>query len=102
MEVGGNTFVGLRADHLQVNNPGTVGVDLRTPSLPFLEEMRNAQLVNLSTSDLLEDTPSFERGTLQHAWAARSTTCSAAAGRPMPNTCTSTAKAARSTVVPRW
>ena len=65
MEVGANTFVGLRADHLRVNNPGTVGVDLRTPSLPFLEEMRNAQLVNLSTSDLLEDTPSFERGTLQ-------------------------------------
>ena len=65
MEVGASTFVGLRADHLRVNNPGTVGVDLRTPSLPFLEEMRNAQLVNLSTSDLLEDTPSFERGTLQ-------------------------------------
>jgi hypothetical protein len=65
MEVGADTFVGLRADHLRVNNPGIVGVDLRTPSLPFLEEMRNAQLVNLSTSDLLEDTPSFERGTLQ-------------------------------------
>lgn len=64
MELGSSTFMSLRADHLRVRNPGTVGVDLRTPSLPFLEEMRNAQLVNLSTTDLLEDVPSFERGTL--------------------------------------
>jgi Flp pilus assembly protein TadD len=65
MELGPSTFVNLRADHLRVRNPGTVGVDLRTPSLPFLEEMRNAQLVNLSTTDLLEDTPSFDTGTLK-------------------------------------
>ena len=65
MELGERTFVSLRADHLRVRNPGTVGVDLRTPSLPFLEEMRNAQLVNLSTTDLLEDTPSFDTGTLK-------------------------------------
>lgn len=65
VELGSNTFVSLRADHLRVRNPGTVGVDLRTPSLPFLEEMRNAQLVNLSTADLLEDTPSFDTGTLK-------------------------------------
>ena len=65
VELGSNTFVSLRADHLRVRNPGTVGVDLRTPSLPFLEEMRNAQLVNLSTTDLLEDTPSFDTGTLK-------------------------------------
>lgn len=65
MELGANTFLSLRADHLRVRNPGTVGVDLRTPSLPFLEEMRNVQLVNLSTTDLLEDTPSFDAGTLK-------------------------------------
>lgn len=65
IELGANTFVSLRADHLRVRNPGTVGVDLRTPSLPFLEEMRNIQLVNLSTADLLEDTPSFDTGTLK-------------------------------------
>ena len=64
-ELGSNTFLSLRADHLRLRNPGTVGVDLRTPSLPFLEEMRNAQLVNLSTTDLLEDTPSFDTGTLK-------------------------------------
>ena len=65
MELGPSTFVSLRADHLRVRNPGTLGVDLRTPSLPFLEEMRNAQLVNLSATDVLEDTPSYEAGTLQ-------------------------------------
>ncbi|AVO41202.1 tetratricopeptide repeat protein [Simplicispira suum] len=63
-ELGANTFVSARADHLQLRNPDTLGVDLRTPSLPFLEEMRNAQLVNLSSTDLLEDTPSFHHGTL--------------------------------------
>jgi hypothetical protein len=63
-ELGGNTFLSARADHLQVRNPDTLGVDLRTPSLPFLEEMRNAQLVNLSSTDLLEDTPDFHHGTL--------------------------------------
>lgn len=63
--LGERTFASVRADHLRVRNPGTVGVDLRTPSLPFLEEMRNAQLVNLSTTDLLEDTASFDTGTLK-------------------------------------
>lgn len=65
LEVGERTFVSLRADHLRVRNPGTVGVDLRTPSLQSLEELRNAQLLNLSATDVLEDTPSFEVGTLQ-------------------------------------
>ncbi|EJE54300.1 outer membrane receptor protein [Acidovorax sp. CF316] len=65
MEIDGRTFLSLRADHLRVRNPGVIGVDLRTPSMPFLEEMRNAQLINLSTTDVLEGTPGFEEGTLQ-------------------------------------
>jgi hypothetical protein len=32
--------------------------------LPFLEALRNAQTVSLSSVDVLEDTPSFEDGTL--------------------------------------
>jgi Flp pilus assembly protein TadD len=64
-EWGASTFVKLRADHLRLSNPGTIGVDLRTPSLPFLEELRNAQLTNLSSTDLLEDTPDYEGGTLK-------------------------------------
>lgn len=60
-----STFIKLRADHLRLSNPGTIGVDLRTPSLPFLEELRNAQLANLSSTDLLEETPDYEGGTLK-------------------------------------
>ncbi|RYF41220.1 MAG: TonB-dependent receptor [Comamonadaceae bacterium] len=67
MALGERTFVSGRLDHTRVNNPTSPGADLRTPSLPFLEELRNAQLVNLSATDVLEDTPSFERGTLRAA-----------------------------------
>jgi hypothetical protein len=92
-EWGASTFIKLRADHLRLTNPGTIGADLRTPSLPFLEELRNAQLTNLSSTDLLEDTPSYEGGT--RCWQAASTTCSAASGRATPSTCTSTATVRR-------
>ena len=64
LELGERTYATLRADHLRIANPGTVGVDLRTPSMPFLEELRNQQTVNLSTADVLEGSPDFERGTL--------------------------------------
>ena len=67
LTVGDNTFLSARLDHLRVTNPSGLGVDLRTPSLPFLEELRNAQVVNLSTTDVLEETPSFQRGTLRAA-----------------------------------
>ncbi|MHB1122768.1 MAG: TonB-dependent receptor domain-containing protein [Ramlibacter sp.] len=70
LTLGENTFVAARVERLRVDNPASPGVDLRTPSLPFLEELRNAQVVNLSTADLLEGTPSFQRGTLRAATAA--------------------------------
>ena len=31
-EWGASTFIKLRADHLRLTNPGTIGVDLRTPA----------------------------------------------------------------------
>jgi hypothetical protein len=58
------TFFTLKADHQEIRNPVSPGVDLRTPALPFLEALRNAQTVNLSSVDVLEDTPSFEDGTV--------------------------------------
>lgn len=64
LALGARTFFSLRADHLRITNPGTVGVDLRTPSMPFLEELRNQQTINLSTTDVLEGSPDFDRGTL--------------------------------------
>lgn len=59
------TFLTLKADHQQVHNPVSPGVDLRTPGLPFLEALRNAQTVNLSSVEVLEDTPMFEDGTVK-------------------------------------
>ena len=59
-----SVFLTLKADHQEIQNPVSPGVDLRTPALPFLEALRNAQTVNLSSVDVLEDTPSFEDGTV--------------------------------------
>jgi len=58
------THLSARLDHQDIHNPVAPGVDLRTPSLPFLEALRNVQNVNLTSLDLLEQTPSLEDGTL--------------------------------------
>lgn len=67
LTLGDDSFIAGRVERLRVANPTSPGVDLRTPGLPFLEELRNAQVVNLSTTDLLEATPSFQRGTVRAA-----------------------------------
>jgi len=59
-----HTYLSAKLDHQSIHNPVAPGVDLRTPSLPFLEALRNAQNVNLSTLDVLEDIPDVEIGTL--------------------------------------
>ena len=63
-ELGASTLLQLRADALRLNNPLLQGVDLRTPSLPVLEDLRNTQLTNVSGLELLEDTPFFFQGRL--------------------------------------
>ncbi len=62
--LGDDTFFAVKADRQEIHNLVSPGVDLRTPSLPFLEALRNAQNVNLSSVDVLEDTPEFEDGTV--------------------------------------
>jgi outer membrane receptor protein involved in Fe transport len=57
-------FVTFKADRQDISNLTSRGVDLRTPALPFLDALRNAQTVNLTSVDVLEDTPSFEDGTV--------------------------------------
>lgn len=59
-----NLFLSVKADQQTIHNPLSPGVDLRTPGLPFLDALRNAQTINLSSVDVLEDTPSFEDGTV--------------------------------------
>ncbi len=68
-ELGSSTFVSVQAGHLHVRNYGKLGVDLGTPSLLFLQELRTSPIVNLSTVDILEDTPTYDAGTL-HTLAA--------------------------------
>ena len=72
------TFVTGLLERQRIRNPTALGADLRTPSLPFLEDLRASQLPNLSAMDLLEETPAFERGTLtrltlgaSRLWTAR-------------------------------
>ena len=62
------TFITVKADYPCIHDPAAPGVDLRTPSLPFLQALRNPQSVNLSAVDVLEVTPKFEDGT-EHAYA---------------------------------
>ena len=57
-------FLSAKIDRMDVHNLTTPGVDLRTPDLPFLDQLRNAQTFNLSSMDALENTPSFEDGTV--------------------------------------
>jgi Flp pilus assembly protein TadD len=59
-----STHLSARLDHQDIHNPVAPGVDLRTPSLPFLESLRNVQNVNLTSLDLMEETPSLEDATL--------------------------------------
>ena len=74
--------VSLRADHLRVRNPGTVGVDLRTPSrCRSLEEMRNVQLVNLSSHRSAGRHAQLRRWHPARHWVPVSTICSTGAGR---------------------
>lgn len=57
-------YLVVKADRQDIRNLTSPGVDLRTPSLPFLEALRNSQTVNLTSVDVLEDTPSFDNGTV--------------------------------------
>jgi len=58
------TFWSARFDHQKIHNPITPGVDLRTPSLPFLQFLRQSQNYTLSSVDLLEAMPEVEQGRL--------------------------------------
>ncbi|GAB4211422.1 MAG: hypothetical protein Fur007_01640 [Rhodoferax sp.] len=51
------TYGLAQLDWQTIANPSSPGVDLRTPTLPFLEALRNAQSFNLASIDLLEGAP---------------------------------------------
>jgi len=67
-QIGGNpdprTYLTMRIESQKINNPANAGVDLRTPSLPFLEDLRASQLTNLSSMDIIEPGSDFQSGRL--------------------------------------
>ena len=64
-----STFYVGRLERSRVRNPGQA-VELASPTLPFLAQVRNNQLVNLSNYDTLEAAPIVERGELTSATVA--------------------------------
>lgn len=63
--VNDRTFVYAKAEQQDIFNPGDVASDIGTPMLPFLEELRSAQLINLSSLDVVDMVSDFERGQLK-------------------------------------
>ncbi|MDF1486301.1 FecR domain-containing protein [Ramlibacter sp. H39-3-26] len=61
------TFLSVRLDHLRVYNPDAFGIDQLTPAEYFLAELRGTRITNISSLDVLEDTPGFTRGTVRRA-----------------------------------
>lgn len=59
------TFVYAKVEQQDIHNPGDVASDIGTPMLPFLEELRSAQLVNLSSLDVVDMVSDFERGEMK-------------------------------------
>lgn len=63
--VNDRTFVYAKAEQQDIRNPGDVASDIGTPMLPFLEELRSAQLINLSSLDVVDMVSDFERGDMK-------------------------------------
>lgn len=59
-----------RLSHIRVDNPDVNGLTLQTPTEYFLSELRNTQVINLSSLPLQEDTPVFRAGTVRQATLA--------------------------------
>lgn len=59
------TFLYAKVEQQDIHNPGDIASDTGTPMLPFLEELRSAQLVNLSSLDVVDMVSDFERGEMK-------------------------------------
>lgn len=68
--LGENSFVTARLSQARIDNPAVRGLSLQTPAEYFLAELRNAQLANLSSIGLMEDTPDFTSAKVSSALLA--------------------------------
>jgi tetratricopeptide (TPR) repeat protein len=57
-------------DDEKVRNLGQLGFRIPVPQIQFVELLRNAQIINVATADLLEGTPDFDEGRLKSAGVA--------------------------------
>ena len=64
-EIGGSTHVAAAYDNIKVRNLGQLGFRIPVPNIQFVDLLRNAQLVNVNTSDLLEGVPDFDEGRVE-------------------------------------
>ena len=54
-------------DHEKVRNLGQLGVRIPVPQIQFVELLRNTQVINVASADLLEGTPDFDAGRVEAA-----------------------------------
>lgn len=66
-DLGASTHVGAFYDNERVQNLGQLGYRIPVPQIQFVEFLRNAQLVNVATQDLLEGVPDFDAGRAESA-----------------------------------
>jgi len=64
-DAGSSTHLSLAYDNNKVTNLGKLGFRIPVPQIQFVELLRNAQLVNVNNSDLLEGTPDFDAGRVE-------------------------------------
>jgi len=61
-DLGERTHVSGFYDNEEVRNLGQLGYRIPVPQIQFVELLRNQQLINVATLDLLEGTPDFDEG----------------------------------------
>ena len=66
-EPGTRTHLAASYDDFKVHNLGQLGFRIPVPQIQFVDLLRNAQLINVNNSDLLEATPEFDEGRLRTA-----------------------------------
>jgi hypothetical protein len=66
-EPGNATQVGAFYSNEKVQNLGQLGYRIPVPQIQFVELLRNAQIVNVATQDLLEGVPDFDSGRAESA-----------------------------------
>lgn len=61
-ELGAATQFTAYYDNEKVRNLGQLGVRIPVPEIQFVDLLRNRQVINAATQDILEDTPDFDEG----------------------------------------